>query len=76
MAQLTIYFDDECRKRIASAARQAGTSMSGWVTEKLTQALKDEWPEGYFQVLGSLRDTDLARPSRPALRHDSRRRRL
>jgi hypothetical protein len=76
MAQLTIYIDNDCRKRIASAARQAGTSMSRWVTGKLTQALKDEWPEGYFQVLGSLRDTDLARPPQPVLRHDSRRRRL
>jgi len=76
MAQLTIYIDDRCRKRIAAAAKQARTSVSRWVTEKLTKALEDEWPEGFFQVLGSLADSDLERPPQPNPRHDSRRPRL
>lgn len=37
---------------------------SRWVTQKLAQAL-EEWPEGYFQVLGSLADSDLERPAQP-----------
>lgn len=76
MAQLTIYLDDETRERIEKAAREADTSLSRWVKERLVRALDTEWPDGYFELLGSLSDVDLERPPQPPADADLERRSL
>ena len=58
MAQLTIYLDDKILKKIGASARQEKTSVSSWVKRKLTSVLDSEWPAGYFNVFGSLKDDD------------------
>lgn len=67
MAQITFYVDDETRSRIETAAARAGASVSAWIKRKLEGALDDEWPDGYFDLFGSLRDGDLERPPQPHL---------
>src|SRR5688500_3903646 len=62
MAQLTLYVDDETRRKIESAAKEARLSVSAWVTHTLRATLEHSWPENYFQLLGSLADSDLERP--------------
>ena len=71
MAQLTVYLDDKTRRRIERAARESDVSVSQWVKDKLTQALERDWPAGYFDLLGSLKDSDLARPAQPPLSADA-----
>ena len=73
MAQLTIYIDDETRKRIERAARRARSSVSQWVKDKITNALENDWPDGYFRLFGSLADADVERPAQPDERHDASR---
>jgi len=68
MAKLTVYIDDETRRRIAIAAKRADTSVSQWVKERLSSALETEWPDGYFELLGSLAGVGIERP--PQLRPD------
>jgi hypothetical protein len=63
MAQLTVYIDEKTRRRIELAARRADTSVSRWVKQRLTNALQTEWPDDYFDLLGSLRDVDIDRPA-------------
>ena len=63
MAQLTVHIDDLTHSQIEYAAKSAGSSVSQWVKAKLTEALRATWPEGYFQLLGSLRGSNLRRPS-------------
>ena len=63
MAQLTVYIDDETRRRIEIAAKRADTSVSQWVKRRLTNALQTEWPDDYFDLLGALSGTDLERPA-------------
>ena len=65
MAQLTVYIDEETRRGIEEAARNAGMSVSRWVKERLSRELRGQWPERYFEVLGSLEDDDLERPAQP-----------
>ena len=65
MAQLTVYIDDETRKKIETAAKRAGTSVSLWVKRRLSNALETEWPDGYFDCLGALEDARLERPESP-----------
>jgi len=76
MAQLTVYVDSGTRSRIEVAARNARASVSQWVKERLTEALERDWPENYFEVLGSLADTDLQRPAQTVRKKDVRRERL
>ncbi len=70
MAQLTIYLDDETRRRIERAASRASTSVSRWVKHKLEDALERQWPEGYFEQFGRLADSDLERPAQPEEHND------
>jgi hypothetical protein len=62
MPQLTLYLDNETEKKIKAAAKRAGSSVSSWVTEKLRKAIQDDWPEDYFDILGSLSKVRIARP--------------
>ena len=73
MAQLTVYIDDETRQRIEVAARQAETSVSQWVKERLSTALDTEWPKGYFDLFGSLRRVDFESPPVPRPEDDATR---
>lgn len=68
MAQLTVYIDDETRKKIELAAQRAETSVSQWVKARLSSALETEWPDGYFDLLGALSSVSLERP--PQLRSE------
>jgi len=68
MAQLTVYIDDETRKKIEVAAKRENTSVSQWVKERLSSALETEWPNGYFDLLGALKGVNIERP--PQLRSD------
>jgi len=68
MGQTTIYLDDHTAKRVEEAARAAGASVSSWIRSKLDEAIKRAWPPGYFDVFGSLENTDLERPPQPDVR--------
>jgi len=62
MAQLTIYLDTETLRKIENAAAESSVSISKWVREKIEIALRDEWPEAFFQLFGALREVDLVEP--------------
>lgn len=76
MAQLTVYIDDDTRRRIEEAAKIAEVSVSQWVKERLTTALQSDWPDHYFDVFGSLRDVEIERPEQPDPAHDVRRKQV
>ena len=70
MSQLTVYIDEETRKKIESASKRANLSVSKWVKLKLTHAVENEWPEGYFELFGRLGDSGLSRPVELELEDD------
>lgn len=67
MSQLTVYIDEETRKKIEVASKRANLSVSKWVKLKLTHAIENEWPEDYFELFGSLSDDELSRPQELSL---------
>jgi hypothetical protein len=73
MAQMTIYLDDETAARVERAARTAKSSVSAWIKERLTEALDERWPAGYFDLFGSLKDAGLERPAQPEPHTDAKR---
>ena len=58
MPRLSLYLDDETAQKARRAARLAGLSLSGWARVNLRQAADDgtRWPEGYFDLFGSISD--------------------
>ncbi len=71
MAQLTIYLDETSIKMIEDAAAREKSSVSGWVKKRLVQSLEDQWPSGYFNLLGSLGKNDLIVPPAPEFSQDA-----
>lgn len=76
MAQLTVYIDEETRKKIEMAAKNANSSVSQWVKARLTEALQQNWPENYFELFGSLGKSDLERPPELGFENDAPRQSL
>lgn len=65
MAQLTIYLDQETEKRVKKAARASKESVSRWARRCLSRAATpDDWPEGHFEILGSLAESPLQEADR------------
>ncbi|TVP81734.1 MAG: toxin-antitoxin system, antitoxin component [Puniceicoccaceae bacterium] len=58
MAQLSIYLDEKTQAKAKSAAKRANCSLSGWAREQLIAAADEgqSWPEGYFELFGSVQD--------------------
>ena len=60
MAQLTLYLDAETDEKVRMAARRGGMSLSRWAREQLAKAAGvGSWPEGYFELFGSVDDDTL-----------------
>jgi hypothetical protein len=76
MPQLNVYVDEDLLKKIEKAARLEHSSISGWVRKRLAGTMENAWPEGYFDLLGSLADTDLHRPAQGRLADDARKAKL
>jgi hypothetical protein len=76
MAHINIYVDEDTRRKIRAAARREKSSLSKWVCKTLKRALENAWPEGYFDVLGSLSGSDLRRPDQGRFEDDAPRGKL
>lgn len=64
MPQLNIYLDEKTQAKARQAAKRAGCSLSSWARQQLSAATDagKVWPEGYFELFGSLGDSDLNAP--------------
>ncbi len=65
MPQLSLYLDDGTLKLVERAAKLKNTSISKWVRGKVLQSLKNEWPDGYFDLFGAVEDSSLDAPAEP-----------
>lgn len=59
MAQLSIYLDEKTQMKAKNAAKRANCSLSHWAREQLSAAADEgqSWPEGYFDLFGSVQDS-------------------
>ncbi|MDO8518981.1 MAG: toxin-antitoxin system, antitoxin component [Deltaproteobacteria bacterium] len=73
MPQLTVYIDEKTLHKIETAASVEHSSISKWVKKRLEMALHSSWPEGYFNLFGSLKGLGLKRPAKLSFSKDSKR---
>lgn len=56
-----MYLDEKTQTKAKNAAKRANCSLAQWASEQLS-ATADEgqsWPEGYFDLFGSVQDPSL-----------------
>lgn len=56
MGQVTIYLDNETEARLKQAAKSSQTSVSKWVASMIQNQIKNEWPKGIENLVGSWKD--------------------
>ena len=62
MAQVNIQLDASTLRALEMAATKHRTSVSKWIKDRIRLGLKQEWPENYFSLFGSLDKDDLVEP--------------
>ena len=63
MAQLTIYLDEPSHRLVEEAATREGSSLSRWARIHLVAAAQPKgWPEGFFDLFGSVSDASFEAP--------------
>jgi hypothetical protein len=53
MAQVTLYLDEETKRRMRAAARAAGLSQSRWLAELVRRGTMGEWPAEVRELAGA-----------------------
>jgi len=76
VAQVTLYLDEETKRRVRKAARAAGVSQSRWLAELVKRGTASEWPAEVRELAGSWPDFPEAEEMRPAEPADVRREKL
>lgn len=72
MAQLTIYLDEESHRLVEEAAKREGCSLSQWARGHLVTAAHPKgWPEGFFELFGSIGDESFVEPEELAWSEDA-----
>ena len=62
MPQISLYVDQETLEKIEKEAQKNNASISKWVGNNIKKILKDNYPEDYFTLFGSIKDDTLHRP--------------
>lgn len=76
MAQVTIYLDEAAERRVKSAAKKAGVSVSRWVADLVENRTRNEWPAEVLELAGAWTDFPDPEDLRAQIGKDQRRERL
>lgn len=76
MAQVTLYLDEETKRRMRKAARAAGVSQSRWLADLVRRDTAAEWPAEVRELAGAWPDFPEAEEIREAEPSDARREKL
>ena len=73
MAEICIQLDTTTLDALKTTAAKSHTSVSSWIENRIRTGLKQDWPEGYFSLFGSLDEEDLVEPVDIPFNYDSQR---
>jgi len=71
--QVSLYIDRVLYKEVESAAKKKEKSLSKFVSDILKEHLDDEWPEEFFEAVGSIDDESFQLPEEIPETLDSKR---
>jgi hypothetical protein len=61
MPQISLDLDEDTLKKFEKRAKQDNTSISEWVEERIKKSISDEYPKGFFDLFGSLKNIPFER---------------
>jgi len=76
MPQVSLYIDKETLTKIEHLAQKNHTSISRWVGNNLKRLIKDDYPDDFFTLFGSITDRTFVRPDSLAFSNDGRREKI
>jgi hypothetical protein len=76
MPQISLYIDKETLAGIGRKARKNRLSISRWVGNHLKKLVMDDYPDGYFSLFGSIKESSVERPEPIDYSHDNKREEL
>jgi len=62
MPQVSLYIDDEVLDKARKSAQIKKISLSKYITQKLIEQHESGWPEGYWDLFGSITDETFVEP--------------
>jgi hypothetical protein len=76
MAQISLELDQLTLEKVKKVARQNNTSISSWVGNNIKRILKNDYPDGFFELFGAIKDDTFIEPDEIDTRYDSPREQL
>lgn len=73
MPQLSLYIDRVTLDKIDTIAKRNHVSVSKWVGNSIRKFLKEEFPEDYFSLFGSIHDATFNKPESLSFTDDTAR---
>jgi hypothetical protein len=70
MPQISLEIDQPTLERIEKIARINNTSISGWVGNSIKYILKSNYPEGFFDLFGAIKDETFVEPEEIDFKYD------
>ena len=71
MPQISLYIDKDLYKEVESAVKKKDVSMSSFVSNVLREYLDNTWPEGFFELFGSMKDDPIEEPEELSFSSDA-----
>ncbi len=65
MPRISIHLDEKTAAMLEKAVSISATSVSQWVGELVQRSLREDWPEGYWKLFGSVDDASFFEPEEP-----------
>jgi hypothetical protein len=62
MPQIALNIDEITLARIEKAAKQRQTSVSTWVENNIKTILQNDYPDGFFDLFGAIKDDTFLEP--------------
>jgi hypothetical protein len=62
MPQISLYIDEITLRTLEQRAKQDKISVSNWVGERIKKSMRDEYPRGFFDLFGSLKNVEFELP--------------
>ncbi len=72
MPQISLYIDKDTLTKIEKAANKEKISISKWVGKNIKKVIKEDYPQGFFDLFGSIADESF-KIDQLSFKHDSKR---
>ncbi|MFA6937645.1 MAG: hypothetical protein WCQ67_05385 [Treponema sp.] len=73
MPQISLYVKEPYYSKIEKAAKNAKTSISSWVLDKIIPQIEPSYSQEFIDLFGSVKDDTFKRPDQLSFKDDSKR---